>query len=369
MAWRMEYSDFYGNRYGEVLDAHERVFNFNLQSPNTASFRLELVNPLVSQFLTNKEGLIFIYRNRKLAMTAELTAIEVTGDESDHSFTVVATETMYPRLLNRMVGQSSQGLQGPINPQDQGLWLMLQLEALNAINPTGLRDGVITPSGNISGGAWRYKPWMELAQELAATINGFDMYQRPRDPAAAGNGGVTTGAIDIASVIGNNRPNVVFDYGGMAANARAYQWLIHNADIINKGAVLPPSFPDSGGLKVATASDAASQSLRGLREQTISSDLSDFIMRQQLAQLHVALRKQPREQFIIQPGNADGSKRVPQFLTDYNIGDTVRGRVQDQGILMLDALVRVYGVTATLTDEGMETIDLNVINDGIQTAS
>lgn len=358
--WRMVYADLAGNPLGEVLDAHERKLDFQLLAPNTISFKQELVSAQVVNFLTQKEGLILAYKNGGLAMTAELSSIEVEGaDDGLHEFVVVATETMYPRLTHRLLGQSSAGLVGPTTPTDQGLWLMDRLDALNAINPTGLRDGAVTRSGNISGGTWRFKQFMELMQELSATDAGFDFYQRPRNPKTTG----LTGVIDIAPVLGTLRKNVVFEYGAGAANARAYKWLIHNEAILNKALVLPPQFPDNAGLKIASASDAPSQAARGLREEVVPSDVSSYALRSQYAALHVALRKVPREQFIIQPAPADGSKRVPQFLRDYNVGDVIRGRVQDQSILMLDAFVRLYGATVTLSDEGMETVDLTLIAD------
>jgi hypothetical protein len=160
----------------------------------------------------------------------------------------------------------------------------------------------------------------------------------------------------------------VLEYGTGAANAREYQWLIHNESIINQAYALPPQFPDNVGNKIATATASASIALRGLREEVIPTDLSDYTLRSQLATLHINLRKQPREQFIIQPAQAIGDGRVPEFLDDYNIGDMIRGRVQDQGILMLDAMVRMYGVNVSLSDEGQETVDLTLINDGAATS-
>jgi hypothetical protein len=369
--WRMLYCDYAGNRYGEILDAHERQFNFSLLQPNTISFQPKLSASMTANLLTNREGLILLTRNSTLAMTAELTSIQVTGDDTDHGYTVVATETMYPRLNKRLLGQSSAGLTGPTTATDQGQWLMDRLEDLNAINRTGLRAGVTVNSGIIAGGTWRYKAFMELMLELSATVNGFDYYQRPRDPLGQ-IGPVSppgiTGVIDIKPVIGQTRKDVIFAYGGVPDNARSYQWNINATNVINKGIVLPPSFPDNAGLKVVTASDATSQSVRGLREEVIPSDLSDATLRTQLAQLHVNLRKVPQEQFIIQPAQADGTKRVPQFLDDYNIGDMIRGRVTDQGLLMLDAMVRAYGAQISLSDEGQETVDLTLINDGAATS-
>ena len=367
--WRMVYQNFNGVNLGEVLDSHDRQFSFNLLSPNSIQFTQEIVSSQVANFLTQKEGYILLYRNNTLAMTAEIASIEVSGsDAGDHAFTVNCMETMHTRLTKRLVGKSTQGLAGPTTAYDQGSFLMDNLDTLNAVNSTSLVQGTTTPSGTITGGVWRYKPFMELMQELSATVAGFDFYQRPRDPSGTGSSPGITGAIDIKPVIGTTQQDVVFEYGVGAANARAYQWLIHNESIINRAIVLPPEFPDNAGNKVSTVSDLGSSIIRGIREEVIPSDLSSLTLRNQLANLHVSLRKAPREQFIIQPASVDGSQRVPQFLEDYNVGDMIRGRVQDQSILMLDAMVRIYGVTVTMSDEGQETVDLNLINDGAATA-
>lgn len=360
--WRMIYTTYSGVRYGEILDAHDRVFNFSLLGPNNLTFRQELVNPLTEEILTNREGLILVYRDRKLAMTAEIGSVQVSGDDNDHQYTVTATETMWTRLAKRLLGKSAAGLKGPTSPTDQGQWMMYtNLASLNGINATGLGPGTVDRSGDISGGVWRYKSFMELLTELSATTAGYDFYQRPRDPSAAAG---LTGVIEIKPVIGDVRPNIVFQYGSGISNARSYEWITDTTQIINRAVALPPDFPDSPGLKVAETADAASIILRGMREEVIPTDLSSLYLRQAMAGLHVKLRKTPKETFVIQPQSSSGTASVPEFIEDYNVGDIVRGHVQDQSLLMLDAMVRVYGVTASVSDEGQETIDLTLINDG-----
>lgn len=373
--WHLLYAAYDGTRYGEILDAHDRQLVFDLLGPNQLSFSPKLSASMTNELLTHKEGLILAYAGKRLAMTAEIASIEASGDESDHGLTVTAVETMHTRLIKRLLGKSAKGLSGPTSGTDQGTWLMNRLDDLNDVDATGLTRGVVRASGNISGGTWRYKPWMELAQELAATVNGFDFYQRPRDPKFSD----LTGVIDIEPVIGTTRDNIVFQYGSQVAgepvgpglspaNAREWRWIINHAGMLNRTIALPPSFPDNAGLKIATANNLASQAARGLREEVIPTDLSAYELRLKMAQLHALLRANPREQFIIQPAPADGTKRVPQFLEDYNVGDKVRGRVEDQGLLFLDAMVRVYGVTVSLDDLGKEEIELKLINDGAATA-
>jgi len=288
-------------------------------------------------------------------------ASEAAGTDQEHSIAVTATETMWVRFQKRLVGKSVQGLTGPSGATDQGEWLHDQLAALNAANSTKIQPGSVTPSANITGGGpWRYMPFLELIQYLSSTINGFDFWQTALQPEAFGQ----TGLFNIAPLRGTDKSEtVVLEYGVNSNNARDYRYIIDSSRIINRGIVLPPSYPDSTGLEVVTEDDATSQTTRGLREEVLQVDLTNTALRTDYAEEAVFLRKQPRELFILNPSTDDGTGRVPNFKTDYDLGDIIRGRVVDTGVILLDALVRVYGVKVSLDDEGQETIDLMLVDE------
>lgn len=358
----MVLTSFANANVGEILDARDRAFDFRLNQAGTIAFKQDLASPQATQLLSQEEGYIKLYRGATLAMVAEITSLETVADEDGHSVACVATESMWVRLAKRLIGKSSAGLKGPTSATDQGTFLNTTLADLNTANNTGIATtGTITASTTITGGVWRYKPFLELVQELAASVNGFDFWQVPVDPA----GGVPgrTGTFNIAPLKGTTKANVGFEYGDGLHNADSYQLLIDNSQLINQDYVLPPSFPDNPGLNVVNATDAASVTSRGLREEVVPSDLNSDTLRTWIAGEHILVRKKPRKQFVIQPSIDDDTGRVPEFLVDYTTGDTIRGRVRDGELLLLDATVRVYGAKIEPDDEGLERVSLTLVNE------
>lgn len=101
----------------------------------------------------------------------------------------------------------------------------------------------------------------------------------------------------------------------------------------------------------------------GQREEVIEADLADADLRQLLVDEHVAVRTGPRNVFVFQPHVNDDTGRVPSFLEDYDIGDIIRGRVNDSNLVVLDGLVRVYGAVVELDDEGTEAVTLTLVDE------
>lgn len=351
---------------GEIQGARERQFGFMLNRPGTVSFKLDLDAPFATDILAQKQGLITLYRKGVLAMTAEIQSVEAIGQEGDHSIQVNAVETMWVRLQKSLIGITASGYAGPTSATDQGTWLVSTVLALmngggyyGFTGKTGINAGTVTASGNIAGGTWRFKPFMELMQELAASTSGFDFWQTPRDPLTQ----ATTGLLNIAPVKGAVKTNVVFEYGTGAANASAYRFVRDASQQVNYVHILPPGFPDSAGLKLASTVDGTNLSANGRLHEVVSSELNALSMRQTLADENVAIRKNPREQFFITPAAYVGDDRVPEPLVDYTTGDIVRGRVLDQGLSLVDAQVRIYGIVVSPTDEGMEEVELVLVNE------
>jgi hypothetical protein len=364
--WRMVLADLAGNPVGELFDVRDRRFSFMLNHPGTATFEVDLINPMAAELLTRKEGLILIYRGTTLRMVAELMTMEVAGtggEQNEHSISCTALETMWVRLQNRLVGKSNLGvntlgmngadIDGNI---DRGLMVWKLLDTINAESPTGINFGSLQTTSTINAAnAWHYKPFLELLQEVSGTASGFDFRQVPIQPAGTG----VTGSLDIRANLGVARPNVIYEYGFGKANAKDYKWIVSRENLINRGIALPSGFPQAGALEVATVSDATSITARGLREAVVSSDLLEYDLRQQLATEHVALRKLPMERFFFQP--ALNAEYVP--LDDFELGDTITGRVYDEGILRLAADVRVYGVTVEPDNLGNENVSLTLVDE------
>jgi hypothetical protein len=56
--------------------------------------------------------------------------------------------------------------------------------------------------------------------------------------------------------------------------------------------------------------------------------------------------------------------RLPDWGTDYEVGDTVRVRIAYNEVPRIDALMRVWGVTANLDEQGVERLELLTAEEG-----
>lgn len=356
---------------GELFGAQDRQFDFNLNRPSTIQFNLPMEMPHAFDILGYPDGLITLRQNGTLRMTAEISSLEIVGDEDGtHSIGVTAVETMWPRFQHILVGRSSAGLKGPATATDQGTWLISTvLAGLNTANisgvstHTGVGLGTVTASNDISGGVWRYTPFLELIQELAASVNGFDFWQVPADPSAGTVGTAWCGTLWIAPLKGTTKSNVVFEYGTELPNAATFRVLYDSTEMINRAISLPPSFPDSAGLSVLTSFSTVRGAATGVREEVIPMEFKSTAFRQGLINTHQAVRRNPRSLFEIQPMPYVADGRVPQPLVDYTTGDTVLGRIKVGNVSVLDALVRVYGIRIAPDDVGAGEVTLSLVNE------
>jgi hypothetical protein len=357
---------------GELVDARERVFNFTLNRPETISFQLPMEAPHAFDIMLQPDGLIVLTYNGTVKMVAEIQTLELVGDQGAQSIAVTCQSSMWVRLAKALIGDTAAGRKGPTSATDQGTWLKSTVlsdynaKVFSSVSVhTGIgTGGTTTASGNISGGVWRYKPYIELVQELSASTAGFDFWQEYVDPRTGSAGTALTGNIGIAPIKGTTKTNVVFEYGTAQPNAQGYRFLTDTTNMITRAVSLPPDFPDNRGLKVVALNDATRAAVVGYRQELIDSDLSIDTLRTGLAQEHLDIRKNPRRLFEITPYVQVDNKRVPEALVDYDTGDIIRGRVLDHDNILIDGNVRVYGIQIEVGDDGVQTDTLTLVSEG-----
>ena len=213
-------------------------------------------------------------------------------------------------------------------------------------------------TSTFGGGPWYYKPFMEFVQEVGLTLSGFDFYQAPLDP-VSNNG--TSGTFIALGTRGTSKPNAIFEYGIGKHNVVNYRLGLDGSDMITTAYSLPSSFPSGGSAAVASISADGITRLR-TREDLISSDLIDSAARKVLASEHVRIRKYYKIVLSFTPQVEDGS-RTPKFGVDYDIGDTVTARIKDQGVLMINSTVRIYGADIELDQNGLASTNLILVKE------
>lgn len=355
-AWRFELEAFGSGPIGDLTDVKDRTVTFQLVRPGTIEFTMPTHHPRMDELLTYQHLYIKAYRNNILRMVTETTRLQVVGSGTERSIRVTATESGVVRLTKRLIGKSAAGV--TYTNIDRTEMVRLGLAAVNSEAGTGVVFGGAMPSTIATAGPWRYKRLMEAIVELGKPLNGFDWWFDPVEPSTGPHA-----RIQMAPVRGAFRPNAIFEYGTGSANAREYEWLIDVGERISDAYVLPATYPDNTGLAVATAGDNTTRANIGRREDVVQNDLVDYDLRLGLAEETVAIRKNPKNVFVIQPAYDDGTGRVPTVFEDYDVGDVITGRVNDQGALLLNGYVRVYGVRAAIDDQGAEELTLALVDE------
>jgi hypothetical protein len=236
---------------------------------------------------------------------------------------------------------------------------------------TGIAAGSATgfSSDTFAGGPWYYKPFMEFVQEAALTIGGFDFWQAPLDPVTnSGNSGTLT--VDPYTTVdgvrrsfkGQARANAIFEYGTGRQNVTEYRFTLSGDGLINVAYALPPGFPSGGGVGTVSKADSTGTTRQRLREEVVSTDLQTNEARQAIANAHTSIRQRYKRVLTFTPQVEDGS-RTPRFGLDYEIGDTVTARVKDQGSLLIDTTVRVYGADIEVDNQGMIRTNLTLVQE------
>lgn len=350
-----------GANVADITKLSERELKFGLSAPSTYAAKMDLAHPAMPLVAASPHFLVKAYRRNVLKEIFECQTGELVGNEQEHSVKITGQSAGYKELGMRHIGQSAVGT--IFTNVDRVTAIAQALAEANTASDIGVRIGGATQSaGAVTAGPFRYKNLLQLINDLGRTLSGYDHWVTPLDPAIWGD----VGALNMAPIRGALREHVTLEYGTGRANAREYKLFWNNSDRITRAICLPPSFPDNAGLKVKTAVNAY-DGTAGIRrrEALIDNDLPDDTLRQLLANEHVAVRAEPQQIFTIQPHVYDVSApgRVPQFLQHYDIGDIVEGRIVDQGLVFLNALVRIYGATVNLDDAGVEEVTLVTVQE------
>jgi hypothetical protein len=367
--WTFQLATHAGVNIGDITGARERKLTFALNRPTTYEFTLDLqhayADDLISYYtsVTNQPGLIVKgYKFGLLKSVTEIVTAEIAGDNETHGIKCVAADAASLRIAQRLVGKSSAGVK--FTSQERGSCVSQMLTTINTEFDTKVKMGTIQPSSTVTAGPFYYKPFLETVQELGAAINGYDHWVAPADPTEDAYG--VLGYLNVAPIRGAMRDNAVFEYGTARANVADYKVQLDGSQRATIVYSVPAGYPNSNGLAVRASSvdTSALAAVIGHREYVIDTELVDTNMRDTLINEHVTVRRFPRQVYTFNPHVNDGTGRVPDVLMDYDVGDMLRGRVNDQNLLLLDGVVRVYKAEISLDDTGVEEVKLTTVDEG-----
>jgi hypothetical protein len=371
-AWKFILTDLQGNVHGEVRQASSRNVTLpHLRIPS-ASFTMPLWDSLATTVM-DTDCLLKCYRDDALAFHGPVITAEEQGSVGSQTVQVTAAGP-YWRLTKRLIpaSKTSGGFaQGSASSLiDLGTIARTILTDVNGEQFTGIDLG--THAASTSGwiGRWLLKNAAEGIAELAAGLSSFEFRVRPTEGAVYPNPGQNwqrIGLFDVAPLLGQSRPDAVFEYGTSRANVESYTRTKTRDGILTSAFVSVSGWPDtverdaSGNVlysPVQRRPDSAALSNRGLYEEVINdAGVLDNAFREKIGDFHVNLRKNPRERILFKP--AINAKPSP--LVDYEPGDTVRARAVVRGSLRFDALFRIWGITFDVDENGNENVELELV--------
>lgn len=356
--WKIVLTDLNYVPLGEVRNADAQQYTFGLKKVPTVSFSVRADHPF-AKTLYDGNCYVKAYKNSSLEFFGPVVAVEEVVSHGSMSLVVNAAGVAW-FLTKRLVGTGPNGLQFD-SLQDRAYLAQQMIAVTEGMSPMGIASD---PAWATSGSTTTYetgpyRPLGEAVNELANTLDGFDWEIKPTEPTAFSRSG-KIGEFRASALLGTNRTEAIFEFGVGRHSIVSYRMQLSRDVQANN--IYFPAEGNRAGLNVGDQD--AINAFRQL-DDTISVSITDPTMRLDLANEHLRIRKNPRRVITFEPHVVDRSMpgRVPEFITDYRIGDTIRGRAKTHDVARFDAEFRVYGATVTKDKNGMESVGLILVEE------
>lgn len=370
--WRYIVTDLAGVELIELWNARGTNHAAPLNGVRTVTGSIDLEHPAADLLAADAPAeqlrlLLKAYRNGERFLVGPFTdAEETAGPDGVGSVSFTAASPL-ARLLGRLIGKSTAGYGDgtPLATKDLGQIARGLIEAANAERDTGVRIGAIGASSSSYLERVYFKRIAELIAELGpGNLGGYDFDLEPVEPVADGLG-VKLATFNTYGSKGQHRPNVVLEYGTGKRNVQSYRRPISGSGRVTRAYSLAVGFPDAiaeGDTPVVStiANDAEGAGER-FEDVVGNGDLGVVDLRQRQTAEHVAIRKHPRNQWLVTPAPATEY----EYGVDFEEGDTITARIVNPhtGRVRLNGIVRIYGVELARDDMGRETLELNLVPD------
>lgn len=383
--WTLELLDYAGVAIGELQNASARKFTDPLNAPKVSTGQIRLDNDLAPDVL-DLARLLRCKRNGVLVGMLPLQSGEEVASEGIATIPYVATDPLGDILADRLIGKGVDAKgKGVGYAQGTALLPVVRGQIAKAIiDVTNAADGFtgvatdntwITDASTGYVGPWYFKQIAEAILEMSATLDGYDFEIRPTEPVDIGFGAANPKIAEFRTYVarGSAKPDVIFEYGFGKTNLRGYRRPRTIADLLNRAYSLPQGFPDAAvqltppdangngdTYQTVVANDydaSASVTKWKLREGVVSGDLTVDAFRKTLCNEHVRIRRNPREQIIIELA----SNIEYDYGVDYGVGDIVTARAKVNDVMRFDATFRIYAVNFDIDENGNEAVSLTVI--------
>jgi hypothetical protein len=338
---------------GEVNNATARKLSISLSKPSVASFSVKPSNPLLKYLFEDEDKLLQVWQNGTIRYWGPVISAQFAtqDDGSQPSIAVTSADPAW-RLAKRLAGKSKGG---ESNSGDKGNTAKHLIDVTNSEDDTEIETESVESASTGTYVAGPYKPVLTCIGELAHGLDGFDWYIAPKTGSSS-----KIGTLKLAGVVGSEKPAAIFEYGTGRKNMRNMSFIRDLSGTINRAFHIPDEgLEGEGGEVVVSAEDATSIAARGLLEETVDlTGVTNKTLREEWCQNNVQVRKVARRVLamtadFVDPANA---AHVPQFGTDYFIGDRVPARAMKEGVVLFNGLTRVYQVDIEPDDNGVAKV-------------
>lgn len=412
MSWRLILRDALSvdasNRatyVGELDDVSGRTISEGVRRMATFTGTLPITSPLVDELHQTRHRLLVV-RDGRYDETVDplFVGIIVSAQETRAGVAFTAADPFW-RLTKRLIGKAllattigkSYGTAGAQIGKDEMLRQVVQdvnedftfdlsSAYYSGVSPPLAASLPVPGSGISYAGPYVWKQASDVIQEIASNIDAPEWIIAPVDPRvyvpAAGDvrlyfdgvsgtwqpasqhPGIELGRMVLANPIGGvQRPAAEFVVGGEHGNASDYN-RISTADGIMDHAAHLPTDPNTQSVIWRERAGWIDSPYDVPYEDIVTSELTVDAMRQQLLDEHLAVRNVARETITFDALADLDAGSVPTYMTrpsggvtaDYYLGDIIPFRVIRDGVTVRDVLMRVYGATRTLSDEGTEVV-------------
>jgi hypothetical protein len=342
------------------LQATNKQFEFILNRPGSASFRMPLTRPLADE-ISVITTCLKIYRTTPSATNLVWSGPIWNIDDIVHEESMNVTAVGWFEILNhrflryekrytandKTAGQIALDLLTIANNQKDGPLSAANPDGNGTTRPTGITVGTTSDTGTKNR---IYPQWQSIGQaiqEWSEIENGYDFEITPDTKT------LNIYASAFPGTLRRDRPQAQFGFNWGPHNLLEFSRTTESAELVNS------QFAVGKFGSHALSQNTTSMDTYGLWEnsQTLS-EITDTNVLAAFANGEVAIRSTPKIVYRILPHPYDvGHSHVPEPFVDYRIGDHVYITAKyPPRVSVSQQAMRVYGMSIQLQDSGSEKL-------------
>lgn len=199
----------------------------------------------------------------------------------------------------------------------------------------------------------------QLVEQLGGSMGGFDWTLDFTRTMTADADGLILADWKGTSMMGAERPEHMLEYGAGRRNLASVREVLSIENMVNRA---DHAMSDKAGVEAYLVTQQDNSTIRrlGLLEEAVGSEYRDRDLRQAMVDLHVAVRRKPRQwvEVAVKPSHMNMS-HIPVPLIDYGLGDRLPVRVVYEQPL-IEGGVRVWEVELAVSGAGAEQATLGL---------